>query len=181
MSVEQTKKPMEKTAEKTAFIGLGSNLHQPVEQLKLAVEALQRHPDLNNVVCSRFYASKPQGPQDQPDFVNAVARVQTALDPFALLAELQAIEQQMGKVKHRHWGERCIDLDLLLYEQQRLDTETLKLPHPHMAERDFVLLPLQELAPDLAFAPFGESQPQPITHFIQQLQAHYVVPLNPHF
>ncbi len=130
------------------FIGIGSNLDDPKHQVLTAIERLKKLPDSRWQGVSRLYASRPQGPQDQPDFVNAVAWVKTQLAPLALLDALQDIEQTQGKVKKRHWGERLIDLDVLLYGDQVIDNARLRVPHPFMTERDFVLLPLMDLLPD---------------------------------
>ncbi len=167
-----------------AYIGLGSNLDAPVKKLQQSLQALNSGAT-QLVAASSFYASKPQGPQDQPDYVNAVAKIQTALSPEALLSFLQQIEQQLGKVKKRHWGERCIDLDLLLYGQevqgvfhgQTLNLPHLQVPHPMMTQRDFVLLPLQELAPDLVLSD-ASGKVQSISQWIEQLTEQYVYPLS---
>jgi len=135
-------------AETDAFIGIGSNLDDPKYQVLTAIESLKTLPDSRWQVASRLYVSRPQGPQDQPDFVNAVAWIKTRLAPLALLDALQGIEQTQGKVKKRHWGERLIDLDVLLYGDQVIDNPRLQVPHPFMMERDFVLLPLLELLPE---------------------------------
>ena len=137
------------------FIGLGSNLNQPVEQLKRAVAALLDSVDLNGVACSGFYSGKPMGPQDQPDYVNAVIQLETRLKPRPLLQLLQRIEEQQGRVRERRWGERTIDLDLLLYGDQCIDLSELTVPHIGLAERNFVLYPLQEIVPDLYIPQLG--------------------------
>lgn len=131
------------------YIGLGSNLSNPEEQVLNALDSLKTLPETQWVTHSKLYFSRPQGPQDQPDFVNAVALLKTRLSPIALLDCLQALEAAQGKVKKRHWGERLIDLDILLYGNDTLNTERLIIPHPFMVERDFVLLPLAEISPDL--------------------------------
>lgn len=135
-------------AETDAFIGIGSNLDDPKHQVLTAIESLKILPDSRWQAASRLYASRPQGPQDQPDFVNAVACVKTRLAPLALLDALQGIEQTQGKIKKRHWGERLIDLDVLLYGDQVIDNPRLQVPHPFMVERDFVLLPLMDILPE---------------------------------
>lgn len=137
------------------FIGLGSNLNQPVEQLNSAVAALLDSADLNGVSCSNFYSGKPMGPQDQPDYVNAVVQLETHLKPRPLLQLLQRIEEQQGRVRERRWGERIIDLDLLLYGDQCIDLPELTVPHIGLAERNFVLYPLQEMVPDLYIPQLG--------------------------
>ena len=99
----------------TAYIALGSNLNTPVEQLHSALNAISQLPNTHLVTASSFYKSKPLGPQDQPDYVNAVAKIKTELSPLALLDELQRIENEQGRVRLRRWGERTLDLDILLY------------------------------------------------------------------
>lgn len=136
------------------YIGLGSNLDNPSHQLDLAQNAL-RALSSGCFQVSSYYSSKPQGPTDQPDFVNAVVGFCTHLDALDLLAALQAIEQAQGKVKLRHWGERVIDLDLLLYGEQVIDLPSLQVPHPQLQHRDFVLVPLLEIAPNLSAPGLG--------------------------
>lgn len=138
------------TVRVSAYIGLGSNLDEPLQQLQTALAALNKLPDTCVAKCSSFYASKPMGPVDQPDYVNAVAELHTALAADALLLGLQASEQAQGRVRRgEHWGPRTLDLDILLYAEDVIDTDTLQVPHPGLAERDFVLIPLAEIAPDV--------------------------------
>jgi 2-amino-4-hydroxy-6-hydroxymethyldihydropteridine diphosphokinase len=137
----------------TAYIGLGSNLEQPSQQLQRAFAALAQIPQTRLLRHSRLYRSPPMGPQDQPDYVNAVAELGTELAPLALLDALQAIENAQGRVRGRRWGERTLDLDLLLYRDQRIDEPRLQVPHPGMHERAFVLIPLAELVPDTFVIP----------------------------
>ncbi|MBF8224219.1 MULTISPECIES: 2-amino-4-hydroxy-6-hydroxymethyldihydropteridine diphosphokinase [Halomonadaceae] len=132
-----------------AYIGLGSNQQHPREQVIQALDALDRLPLTRLAGASRLYASAPVGPQDQPDFVNAVAELATRLSPLALLDQLQALEQRHGRRRLRHWGPRTLDLDLLLYDEAVIESPRLRVPHPEMAHRGFVLLPLAELAPTL--------------------------------
>lgn len=132
-----------------AFVGLGSNLEDPTAQLARAISELAALPDTEFVAQSPFYASRPVGPQDQPDFVNGAAWLRTRLAPEALLDQLQAIEQAHGRQRLRHWGPRTLDLDLLLYGRERIDSDRLTIPHPELANRDFVLQPLLDLAPEL--------------------------------
>ena len=127
------------------FVGLGSNIEEPIAQLGTAYRRLREHPLLEASTTSSVYVSSPQGPKDQPDFFNAVVQIHTVLEPMALLDVLLEIEQQMGRVRVRHWGERCIDLDLLLYDTVILHSARLQLPHPRAHERRFVLDPLIEL------------------------------------
>ena len=132
----------------TAYVALGSNLGDKEANLRKALELLQER-GVEIVKTSTFISTEPYGVTDQPQFLNGVCEVRTSLVPLALLHTLLEIEQEMGRVRLRHWGERNIDLDLLLYEDVVLDTEELKLPHPDMQNRDFVLLPLAEIAPEL--------------------------------
>ena len=131
-----------------AYIALGSNLGDKEKNLRRAIMLLlQQGIDVEKV--SSFISTEPYGVTDQPQFLNAVCRVRTSLAPLALLDVLLATELAMGRVRLRHWGERNIDLDLLLYEDVVMDEPRLRLPHPDMQNRDFVLLPLAEIAPEL--------------------------------
>ena len=132
----------------TAYVALGSNLGDKEANLRKALELLQER-GVEIVKTSTFISTEPYGVTDQPQFLNGVCEVRTSLEPLALLQTLLEIEQEMGRVRLRHWGERNIDLDLLLYEDVVMDTPELKLPHPDMQNRDFVLLPLAEIAPEL--------------------------------
>ncbi|MFU8837034.1 MAG: 2-amino-4-hydroxy-6-hydroxymethyldihydropteridine diphosphokinase [Thiohalomonadaceae bacterium] len=131
------------------YIGLGSNLQNPEAQIDQALNALALVPDSRLTAVSSLYRSAPLGPSDQPDYLNAVAMFDTRLAALALLDALQAIEQQQGRVRERHWGPRTIDLDLLLYGAEQIDLPRLQVPHPQMLLRSFVLVPLVELAPEL--------------------------------
>jgi 2-amino-4-hydroxy-6-hydroxymethyldihydropteridine diphosphokinase len=131
------------------YIGLGSNLHKPLEQAQQAILELSQHRLLSGVKASPLYSSKPVGPQDQPDYVNAVVYFTTQLGPHDLLDLLQNIEQEHGRERKRHWGERTLDLDLLCYGTAQIHTPRLTVPHPYMLERSFVLYPLYDLAPDM--------------------------------
>lgn len=131
------------------YLGLGSNLHQPRRQVEIAIEELKKLAGCEWQASSSLVASYPQGPQDQPDFVNAVVWLKTQLSAQDLLMACQSIERLMGKQKKRDWGERVIDIDLLLYGQSVIDTPDLTVPHPQMLLRDFVLLPLLEISPDV--------------------------------
>lgn len=131
-----------------AYIALGSNLGDKEKNLRRALLLLTQQ-GVEVVRVSSFLSTEPYGVTDQPQFLNAVACVRTSLAPLALLDVLLATELAMGRVRLRHWGERNIDLDLLLYEDVVLDTPRLRLPHSDMQNRDFVLLPLAEIAPEL--------------------------------
>jgi 2-amino-4-hydroxy-6-hydroxymethyldihydropteridine diphosphokinase len=132
-----------------AYIGLGSNLDNPKEHVKQALEDLKQLPKSQLLLASKLYLSKPVGPQDQDDFVNAVALLVTELGPLALLDQLQAIEQRHQRVRERHWGPRTLDLDLLLFGDQYIKHSRLTVPHAELANRDFVVGPLFELCPEL--------------------------------
>lgn len=132
----------------TAYVALGTNLGDKEANLRRALELLAEH-GIEVAAVSAFIETEPYGVTDQPTFLNGVCQVRTALAPLELLRTLLAIEQEMGRVRLRHWGERNIDLDLLLYEDVRMDTPELKLPHPDMLNRDFVMVPLREIAPGL--------------------------------
>lgn len=142
------------------YIGLGSNLDTPRQQLHSALEALARLPHSRLVGHSSLYASDPLGPADQPRYVNAVAALDTTLLPWDLLDALQRIEQEQGRVrKAERWGPRTLDLDILLFGQRQIDDERLTVPHYHMQARPFVLYPLAELAPELLL-PDGRGLPE---------------------
>lgn len=140
----------------TAYIALGSNLGDKEGNLQRAL-ALMQERGMDIVKTSTFISTEPYGVTDQPTFLNGVCQVRTSLEPLELLHTLLTIEQEMGRVRLRHWGERNIDLDLLLYEDVVMDTEDLKLPHPDMQNRDFVLVPLVEIAPQLVHPTLGKS------------------------
>lgn len=132
------------------YVGLGTNLGTREAHLRFALQGLARLAIDARVDASPWYESTPMGPADQPDYLNAVARLRVRLSPFALLGELQALETERGRVRDgRRWHARVLDLDLLLYDRLRLDTDALRLPHPGIAERNFVLAPLADLDPDL--------------------------------
>ncbi len=128
-----------------AFIGLGSNLDGPVEQVRRALDALTSLGGSRLAAASRLYRSDPVGPPGQPDYINAVAKLETRLAPGRLLDELQRIERRQGRVRGERWGPRTLDLDLLLYGDLAIDEPRLRVPHPRLAERMFVLRPLAEL------------------------------------
>lgn len=135
----------------TAYIGLGSNLGQPVSQLHQAIADIAQLAQVEVRGVSRFYLSKPMGPQDQPDYANAVIQVRTQLAPHDLLQALFSVENQHGRVRdeQQRWGPRTLDLDLLLYADQVIDTPDLQVPHRGLCERSFVVLPLSDIAPHL--------------------------------
>jgi len=132
-----------------SYIALGSNLERPEQQLKKAIIALQSLSESRFLTSSALYRSAPMGPQDQPDYINAVVKIETALQPLALLDQLQALEAAFGRVRGERWGARVLDLDLLLYGDQVIDHPRLQVPHMGVSERAFVLLPLSELVDEL--------------------------------
>lgn len=138
------------------YIGLGSNLDDPAKQLEIALSTLAQLTNCELTCHSSFYCSKPVGPQDQPDFVNAAALLRTTLSPEKLLKTLQQVEREQGRIKKRRWGERTLDLDILLFNQETINTPDLIVPHKEISNRDFVLKPLLELDPALSL-PDGTS------------------------
>ncbi len=144
----------------SAYIGVGSNLAgglaSPGEQVTKAVEHLAAMPQTRLLAQSPLYRSAPMGPQHQPDYINAVAQIETALPPEALLDALQTIENRQGRVRNQRWGARTLDLDILLYGEVEMHSERLILPHPGLCERDFVVLPLLDIAPQLSIPGHGK-------------------------
>ena len=133
-----------------SFIGLGSNLNDPTHQISRAIQRVSDIEKLTLMQQSSLYKSAPMGPQDQDPYVNAVIRVNTGLNPLALLGSLAAIEEEFGRDRSvGHWGPRVIDLDILLYAQQEIRLRRLIVPHPGLTEREFVVYPLLEIAPNL--------------------------------
>ncbi len=140
----------------SAYIGLGSNLDDPNRQIDDAFTLLDALPESDVVSRSSLYRSAPYGPVEQPDFINAVAGLQTMLAAESLLELLQGIECAQGRAReHQRWGPRVIDLDLLVYGDQEITDSVLTVPHPGIAERNFVLLPLREIAPNLLIPGLG--------------------------
>jgi len=138
-----------------AYVALGSNLGDPQQQLRDAMDALANLPDTRLLQRSHLYRTPPWGMLEQPPFVNAVVQLDTMLSPHALLDALLAIEQQSGRVRAERNGPRTLDLDLLHVDGVQLDAPQLTLPHPRMAERAFVLLPLHDVAPALLLPGHG--------------------------
>ena len=139
------------------FIGLGSNLGDSPSLLRTAARQIAALPQTRCLQGSGFYRSPAWGGIEQPDYTNAVLEIETALTPFELLGCLLAIERGNGRIRQdeQRWGPRALDCDILLYGQRRLQSEALTVPHPRMAGRAFVLLPLAEIAPDLALPGIG--------------------------
>lgn len=133
-----------------AYIGIGSNLEIPVQQVKKAIDELAELPQTKFYRSSQLYQTSPLGPiTEQPDFINAVVALDTLLPALSLLQELKKIEEQHGRKRIEHWGPRTLDLDLLLYANEIINTDTLTVPHPELTKRNFVLYPLHEINADL--------------------------------
>lgn len=134
-----------------AYLGLGANLGQPQQQLSWAVHQLSALPQCQLAAVSRLYRSKPAlgSPENQPDYTNAVVAVMTTLTPHQLLQQLQALENQAGRVRVERWGARVLDLDILLYAQDIIKTPDLIIPHRELCHRSFVVLPLLDICPTL--------------------------------
>lgn len=139
-----------------AYIGLGSNLDDPIRQIGSARAACAMLPGVTELAFSSLYRSSPMGPQDQPDYINAVMAVASELAAPDLLRQLQRIEREHGRIRtHQRWSARTLDLDLLIYGEQRINTDELTVPHPGLAVRAFVLYPLLEIAPTLVVPGLG--------------------------
>ena len=141
-----------------AYVGLGANIGEPRRQLQAAIEELKALPDSAVVLASGLYRSAPLGCANQPDFLNAVVQIDTRLAPEALLERLQEIEERHGRERPFAGAPRTLDLDLLLYGDQTIDTPRLKVPHPRMHQRAFVLKPLAEIAPQVAIPGRGPAR-----------------------
>ena len=140
----------------SVFIALGSNLDNPLQQLICAARAISTLRDCRPDAWSPVYVSAPHGRIEQPDFLNAVVRVNTGLDPFELLDALQTIERAQGREREVHWGPRTIDLDIILFADQVIHTDRLVVPHAHWKNRAFVVFPLFDINPDLTL-PGGQT------------------------
>ncbi|BBN82734.1 2-amino-4-hydroxy-6-hydroxymethyldihydropteridine diphosphokinase [Pseudoalteromonas sp. A25] len=156
------------------YIGLGANLNEPIAQLERAIDALKSLSDSHFVGCSRFYGSRPMGPQDQPDYVNAVACIETSLTAETLLDALQKIELEQGRIrKNERWGPRTLDLDILLFGELQINTERLTVPHYGLCQREFVVYPLLEIAPHLEL-PSGDK----LTDICKQVPLNGLTPIQ---
>ncbi|MGV8936761.1 MAG: 2-amino-4-hydroxy-6-hydroxymethyldihydropteridine diphosphokinase [Allorhizobium sp.] len=133
----------------SATLGLGGNIGDPAAAMARALQTLDARNDCRIIAVSRLYRTPPWGMTEQADFYNCCARIDTVLDPVALLDACLSIEQEMKRVRKERWGPRTIDIDILTYGTQLVDTEKLQVPHPRMTERGFVLLPLADIAADL--------------------------------
>jgi len=138
------------------YIGVGSNLQNPQQQVTEALTLLDEMPETLGTRTSSLYRSSPMGPADQPDYINAVAELKTTLSARILLRHLQDLEARQGRVRGaERWSPRTLDLDILLYNQRLINKPDLVVPHPGIPERAFVLYPLQELAPDIEIPGLG--------------------------
>ncbi|MGB5395575.1 MAG: 2-amino-4-hydroxy-6-hydroxymethyldihydropteridine diphosphokinase [Gammaproteobacteria bacterium] len=159
----------------TVYIGLGSNLEQPKQNIARALAELKQLADTRYIADSGLFRSKPMGPQDQPDYLNAVVQLETRLDAPQLLSCMQQIENSMGRTRSQHWGPRIIDLDILLFGEHRVDEPDLHVPHPGIELREFVLYPLQRLNPALLIPGRGklstliEQCPQNGLHYVGEI------------
>lgn len=168
--------PVAASPPRRAYLGLGSNLGDRRANLEAARARLEAEPGINVLRTSAVYESEPVGVADQPWFLNSVLEIRTDLSPRELLATLKRIERDLGRQPGRRWGERLIDLDLLLYDGQTIAQPDLQVPHPQLWNRLFVLLPLAELLPDLR-APDGRSIQQAIAGLEGFQAIHLLAPL----
>ena len=132
------------------YIGLGSNLDEPRHHINDAIEEIKTIDNCDFIKCSSLYKTPPMGPQDQPDYINAVVKIQSGLSAIEVLDKIQELEQKHGRVRELKWGPRSLDLDILLYGDQEIDTIRLKIPHTGLYVRAFVLYPLLEIEPNLS-------------------------------
>jgi 2-amino-4-hydroxy-6-hydroxymethyldihydropteridine diphosphokinase len=135
--------------ENYAYIALGSNIGNRLYYLREAVKALDNHEQISVIAASSIYETEPVGYINQDKFLNMVIKIATALSPFALLEVTQKIEQKFGRKREVRWGPRTLDLDILLYNHENIETEQLIIPHPRMTERAFVMIPLLEVNHDI--------------------------------
>ncbi|BCE00731.1 2-amino-4-hydroxy-6-hydroxymethyldihydropteridine diphosphokinase [Marinicellulosiphila megalodicopiae] len=158
-----------------AWIALGSNLNQPKQQILDACNEIDQLPYTKVIAGSKIYTSSPVGPQDQDDFVNGCILIETQYSPIELLDALQAIEQSHHRTRDRHWGPRTLDLDIILYDAIKLDTQRLIIPHPLAHKRLFVLLPLQDLQNNY---PVTKLKNKNLTHWISLINDQEITTLN---
>ncbi len=146
------------------YLAIGSNLATPLQQVNHALAALKKIPDTTFVTRSAFYRTKPMGSQDQPDYLNLAVALETHLSPDMLLDHTQAIELAQGRVRNgERWGPRTLDLDIMLFGDQIINSARLTVPHYGLKQREFMLYPLAEIAPDLIF-PDGETLAERLKH-----------------
>lgn len=157
-----------------AYIGLGSNLSKPIEQVKNAIKTIKNIAQSKVIAVSSLYLSKPMGPQDQDDYINAVLALETTLSAIELLDALQLIENKFGRIrKENRWGARILDLDILLFGDEIINSTRLTIPHYGMTEREFVLIPLAEITTSLRL-PNGQN----ITLLSQKIANNAMIKLN---
>ncbi len=130
-----------------AYIGLGSNMESPRQHITTAIQSLGEIQSTRIINVSSLYKSKPMGPQNQGDYINAVVQIETEMEPTELLNCLQAIENDHGRVRAEHWGPRTIDLDILMFGNEIIQNDRLTVPHPEITNRSFVIVPLAEIDP----------------------------------
>jgi|TARA_B100000959_G_scaffold236554_1_gene255412 2-amino-4-hydroxy-6-hydroxymethyldihydropteridine diphosphokinase len=128
-----------------AYIGLGSNMQSPKQQIKSAIKSISEIPEIQVLKVSSLYKSKPVGPQGQNDYINAVIKIETEFMPLELLDCMQDIENQHGRIRKEHWGPRILDLDILIFGKKIIQDKKLTIPHPEIEKRPFVLVPLAEI------------------------------------
>ena len=157
-----------------AFVAFGSNMGDKEYYLEKGLKELKEHPLCRPVKVSKVYRTTPYGGVEQEDFLNGVMELETLLTPFELLEKLQQVERQAGRERKVHWGPRTLDLDLLLYDDCVIDTETLTVPHPDMQNRDFVLAPLCEIAPFVRHPFTGKTAKQMLEELKHNGEKHVV-------
>ena len=138
------------------YLGIGGNLGDRVKNLRAAIERIKKIPCVKLLAVSSFYETAAWGRTEQPDFLNAAVKISTDIELLKLLDALQEIELELGRVRKEHWGARTIDIDILLADNLKINSERLKIPHPYLFERDFVLIPLSEILPTLKFNLHGD-------------------------
>ncbi len=159
----------------TVYLGLGSNLDDPENHLNSALEHIANIDQTTIASSSSFYKSPPLGPQDQPDFINCVVKLETDLTAHILLEALQEIENQHGRKREIRWGPRTLDLDILLFGDMTINDDNLTIPHPQLAYRDFVLVPLNEIESDIIIPGLGSLCgliTRLETHSLQRIEVH---------
>ncbi len=137
------------------YIAIGSNLKKPIKQVQKAIEIMNLSTAIHISKTAKIYKSKPYGVTNQPDFINTVIEANTELTPYELLSYLQNIEKQLGRTKEKHWGPRIIDLDIVSYNDLVINEENLKIPHPLAYDREFVIIPLNDINPQLSIKTQG--------------------------
>ena len=133
-----------------AYLSIGSNMGDRLKTFEAAFNLLSEHPQVQLESCSSLYETDPVGYTEQDCFLNAVFKVQTNLEPEELLKTCMEIERELGRKREKRWGPRTLDLDILLYNHENIETENLSIPHPRMHERSFVMIPLMEIAPEIS-------------------------------